>query len=37
MPQENHFRLKTQWMEFGAAVIMALLIVIGNLYALYKG
>jgi polysaccharide biosynthesis transport protein len=35
--QENQSRLMTQWLELGTAVAMALLIVIGNIYALYKG
>jgi len=36
-PQENDFRLMTQWMEVGVAVAIAIVIALGNLYALYKG
>jgi polysaccharide biosynthesis transport protein len=36
-PQEKHIRLMTHWIELGAAVAIAVLIVIGNLYSLYKG
>lgn len=36
-PQENHFRLVTRWMEFGAVVTMVIVIAVGNLYSLYKG
>ncbi len=36
-PQEDHARLLTSWTEIGAAVVMALLILVGNLYSFYRG
>jgi succinoglycan biosynthesis transport protein ExoP len=36
-PQEDHSRLITQYMECGAAVVVALLIFTGNLYTYYNG
>jgi len=36
-PQEDHARQVTRWMEIGAAVAMVLLILLGNLFAFYKG
>jgi polysaccharide biosynthesis transport protein len=36
-PKEEQTRQKTQWIELGAAVAMAILIAVGNLYAFYKG
>jgi polysaccharide biosynthesis transport protein len=35
--EENYFRLLRWWTELGAAVAMVILIVLGNLYAFYKG
>jgi succinoglycan biosynthesis transport protein ExoP len=35
--KENHFRLLRWWTELGTAVAMVILIVLGNLYAFYKG
>jgi succinoglycan biosynthesis transport protein ExoP len=36
-PEENRLRLVTGWMELGAVLAMAVVIAVGNLYALYKG
>jgi hypothetical protein len=36
-PGENNLRVRTQLMEVGAAVAMAIVIAVGNLYSLYKG
>jgi uncharacterized protein involved in exopolysaccharide biosynthesis len=36
-PREDHFRVLGKWMELGAAVALVMLIVLGNLYAFYKG
>jgi polysaccharide biosynthesis transport protein len=36
-PREDHFRVLGKWTELGAAVALVMLIVLGNLYALYKG
>jgi uncharacterized protein involved in exopolysaccharide biosynthesis len=36
-PQEDHARLLTSWTEIGAAVVMVLLILVGNLYSFYRG
>jgi polysaccharide biosynthesis transport protein len=35
-PGEDHTRVLSRRMEFGAVVVMAILVLIGNLYALYK-
>jgi polysaccharide chain length determinant protein (PEP-CTERM system associated) len=36
-PKEDYFRVREKWAELGAAVALVMLIVLGNLYALYKG
>jgi len=36
-PGENNLRVRAQLMEVGAAVAMAIVIAVGNLYSLYKG
>jgi polysaccharide chain length determinant protein (PEP-CTERM system associated) len=36
-PREDHFRVRGKWTELGAAVALVMLIVLGNLYAFYKG
>jgi polysaccharide chain length determinant protein (PEP-CTERM system associated) len=36
-PEEDHLHLLTRWVEVGAAVVIALLVLVGNLYAFYKG
>jgi succinoglycan biosynthesis transport protein ExoP len=36
-PREDHFRVLGKWTELGAAVALVMLIVLGNLYAFYKG
>jgi uncharacterized protein involved in exopolysaccharide biosynthesis len=36
-PRENHIRAMRWWMELGAATALAMLMMLGNLYALYKG
>jgi polysaccharide chain length determinant protein (PEP-CTERM system associated) len=36
-PREDHFRVRGKWAELGTAVALVMLIVLGNLYALYKG
>jgi len=36
-PRENDLRSLAKWLELGAAVIIVILIVGGNLYAFYKG
>jgi polysaccharide chain length determinant protein (PEP-CTERM system associated) len=36
-PRENDMRARRWWMELGAATALAMLVVLGNLYALYKG
>jgi protein tyrosine kinase modulator len=36
-PREDHFRELGKWTEFGAAVVLVMMIVLGNLYAFYKG
>ena len=36
-PREDHFRVRGKWAELGAAVALVMLIVLGNLYAFYKG
>lgn len=36
-PREDHFRVLGKWTELGAAVVLVMLIVLGNLYAFYKG
>ena len=36
-PNEDHFRVLRWWTELGAAVALVMLIVLGNLYAFYKG
>jgi succinoglycan biosynthesis transport protein ExoP len=36
-PREDHLCIQRKWTELGAAVTLVLLIMLGNLYALYKG
>ncbi len=36
-PKEEQARLTTRWIELGTAVVMMILIAVGNLYAFYKG
>ncbi len=36
-PEEDHHHLLTRWLEVGAAAVIALLLVAGNLYSFYKG
>jgi succinoglycan biosynthesis transport protein ExoP len=36
-PGEDHFRVLRKWTELGAGLVLAMIIVIGNLYAFYKG
>jgi hypothetical protein len=36
-PEEDHFRVVVRYLEYGAAVIVALLIFTGNLYTYYNG
>jgi len=36
-PTEDHFRALRKWTELGTAVLLVMIIVLGNLYALYKG
>ena len=36
-PSEDHFRARGKWTELGAAAALVMLIVLGNLYAFYKG
>lgn len=35
--QEDHFRVIRWWTELGAAATLVMLVVLGNLYAIYKG
>lgn len=36
-PKEDHDRIRMRWMGRAAAVVVVLLIVVGNIYAFYKG
>ncbi len=36
-PKEDHFRVVVRYLEYGAAVVVALLIFTGNLYTYYNG
>ncbi len=36
-PREDHFRARGKWTELGAVAALIMLIVLGNLYAFYKG
>jgi len=36
-PRENSIHTQRSWMEFGAAMALVVLMVLGNLYTLYKG
>ncbi|MGD0909266.1 MAG: GNVR domain-containing protein [Candidatus Acidiferrales bacterium] len=36
-PREDHVRVLGKWAELGAALALAMMIVLGNLYAFYKG
>jgi len=36
-PRENHMRTVRWWMELGAVTALAMLMMLGNLYTLYKG
>jgi polysaccharide biosynthesis transport protein len=36
-PEEDHLESLMWWAEVGAAVVIALLVLVGNLYTLYKG
>jgi hypothetical protein len=36
-PREDYFRVRGKWTELGAAAALVMLIVLGNLYAFYKG